>query len=186
MFLKHLLVGLFELVLMTFMCGLLIYIIYRVFIKATPEIDMEKELKNGNVAVGILVASIMVSAGIMVQKGLVASVGMFQMSLFAPSEFTLPVWQTALVILGHLILSLAVTVFVLSVTLRLFARLVRKTNPELRAGRLGLQLVQGNIAVGLVLSAVMFMATLYVGEGVSALTKALVVQPSIGTIQIMK
>ena len=72
MFLKHLLVGLFELVLMTFMCGLLIYIIYRVFIKATPEIDMEKELKNGNVAVGILVASIMVSAGIMVQKGLVA------------------------------------------------------------------------------------------------------------------
>ena len=134
MFLKHLLVGLFELVLMTFMCGLLIYIIYRVFIKATPEIDMEKELKNGNVAVGILVASIMVSAGIMVQKGLVASVGMFQMSLLAPSEFTLPVWQTALVILGHLILSLAVAVFVLSVTLRLFIRLVRKINPELRPG----------------------------------------------------
>ena len=186
MFLKHLLVGLFELVLMTFMCGLLIYIIYRVFIKATPEIDMEKELKNGNVAVGILVASIMVSAGIMVQKGLVASVGMFKMSLFAPSEFTLPVWQTALVILGHLILSLAVTVFVLSMTLRLFAHLVRRINPELRAGRLGLQLVQGNIAVGLVLSAVMFMTTLYVSEGVSALTKALVVQPSIGTIQIMR
>ena len=186
MFLKHLLVGLFELVLMTFMCGLLIYIIYRVFIKATPEIDMEKELKNGNVAVGILVASIMVSAGIMVQKGLVASVGMFKMSLFAPSEFTLPVWQTALVILGHLILSLAVTVFVLSMTLRLFAHLVRRINPELRAGRLGLQLVQGNIAVGLVLSAVMFMTTLYVSEGVSALTKALVAQPSIGTIQIMK
>jgi uncharacterized membrane protein YjfL (UPF0719 family) len=186
MFFKHLLVGLFELVLMTFMCGLLIYIIYRVFIKATPEIDMEKELKNGNVAVGILVASIMVSAGIMVQKGLVASVGMFKMSLFAPSEFTLPVWQTALVILGHLILSLAVTVFVLSMTLRLFAHLVRRINPELRAGRLGLQLVQGNIAVGLVLSAVMFMTTLYVSEGVSALTKALVVQPSIGTIQIMK
>jgi uncharacterized membrane protein YjfL (UPF0719 family) len=186
MFLKHLLVGLFELVLMTFMCGLLIYIIYRVFIKATPEIDMEKELKNGNVAVGILVASIMVSAGIMVQKGLAASVGMFKMSLFAPSEFTLPVWQTALVILGHLILSLAVTVFVLSMTLRLFAHLVRRINPELRAGRLGLQLVQGNIAVGLVLSAVMFMTTLYVSEGVSALTKALVVQPSIGTIQIMK
>jgi hypothetical protein len=183
MFIKHLLVGFFELVLMAFMCGLLIYIIYRVFIKATPEIDMEKELKNGNVAVGILVASIMISAGIMVQKGLVASVGMFQMSLFAPSEFTLPVWQTALVILGHLILSLAVAVFVLSVTLRLFIRLMRKINPELRPG---LQLVQGNIAVGLVLSAVMFMATLYVGEGVSALTKALVVQPSIGTIQIMK
>jgi hypothetical protein len=51
---------------------------------------------------------------------------------------------------------------------------------------LGLQFVQGNIAVGLVLSAVMFLVTLYVGECVSALTKALVVQPSIGTVQIIE
>jgi uncharacterized membrane protein YjfL (UPF0719 family) len=182
MFMNHLLVGLFELVLMTFMCGVLIYVMYRVFDLAIPEIDMENEIKSGNVAVGALLASIMISGGVMVQKGLAASVGMFQMSLFAPSEMTLPLWQVALLILGHIILCLAIAVFVLTTTLRLFVRIVRRINPEFRPG---VQLVQGNLAAGLILSAVVFITTLYVGEGVSALTKALVPQPSIGTIQLM-
>ena len=61
--------------------------------------------------------------------------------------------------------------------------MVRKLKPEFRVGE---QLQQGNLAVGMLLSAVVFIATLYVGEGVSALTKALVPQPKIGTIQIME
>jgi hypothetical protein len=39
---------------------------------------------------------------------------------------------------------------------------------------------------GLVLSSVVLVAALYVSEGVSAISKALVPQPSIGRIEIMK
>jgi hypothetical protein len=42
------------------------------------------------------------------------------------------------------------------------------------------------MAVGILLSSVVLVASMYVGEGVSALSKALVPQPSIGHIQILR
>lgn len=183
MFVVHLLISLLELALMTVLSGVIIYVIYRVFIRANPDFDMEDEIKNGNVAVGTLVAVIMVSAALLLQKGVGASLGMFRLALSAPTEATLPWWQLALVTVGHLVLSLSIAVFTISVTLRLFGSMVRRIRPELRLGE---QLKNGNLAVGILLSAVVFIATLYVGEGVSALTKALVPQPQIGKIQIME
>ena len=183
MFYLRLLVSLFELSLMIVLSGVVIYLIYRVFIKANPDFDMEEEIKNGNVAVGALVSVIMVSAALMLQKGVGASIGMFRLSVSAPADVSLPLWQTALLTLGHLTLTLAIAVVTISVTLRLFGKMVRGFRPDLRLGE---ELRKGNLAVGLLLSAVVVIATLYVGEGVSALTKALVPQPKIGTIQIME
>jgi len=183
MFYLRLLVSLFELGLMIVLSGVIIYVIYRVFIKANPDFDMEEEIIKGNVAVGILVSSIMVSAALMLKKGVGASVGMFQLSISAPAEISFPFWQTALLTLGHLAITLCVAIFTISITLRLFGRMVKKLKPELRIGE---QMQRGNVAVGILLSAVVFIATLYVGEGVSALTKALVPQPKIGAIQIME
>jgi uncharacterized membrane protein YjfL (UPF0719 family) len=183
MFYLRLLVSFFELGLMIVLSGVIIYVIYRVFIKANPDFDMEEEIIKGNVAVGILVSSIMISAALMLKKGVGASVGMFRLSIAAPAEVSFPLWQTALLTLGHLAITLCVAIFTISITLRLFGRMVKKLKPELRIGE---QMKRGNIAVGILLSAVVFIAALYVGEGVSALTKALVPQPKIGAIQIME
>jgi uncharacterized membrane protein YjfL (UPF0719 family) len=183
MFFVRLLVSLFELALMVVMSGVVIYLIYRLFIKANTDFDMEEEIAGGNVAVGILVSTIMVSAALLLEKGLAASVGMFRLSLSAPDELSLPLWQTGLLTLGHLVLTLAVAVFTVSATLRLFGRMSRNINPHMRLGE---HLKNGNVAVGILLSAVVFIATHFVGEGVSSLTKALVPQPKIGTIEIMK
>jgi uncharacterized membrane protein YjfL (UPF0719 family) len=183
MFYLRLLVSLFELGLMILLSGVIIYVIYRVFVKANPEFDMEDEILKGNVAVGTLVSSILVSAALMLRQGVGASIGMFRLSVSAPADVSFPLWQTALLTLGHLTLTLCLAVFTISITLRLFGRMVKSLKPELRLGE---QLQRGNLAVGILLSAVVFIATLYVGEGVSALTKALVPQPRVGTIQIMK
>lgn len=183
MFFLRLLVSFFELGLMIVLSGVIIYLIYRVFIKANPEFDMEDEIIKGNLAVGVLVASIMVSAALMLRKGVGASVGMFQLSISAPADVAFPLWQTGLLTLGHLVISLFFAIFTISITLRLFGRMVLKLNPALSIGE---QIKKGNLAVGILLSAVVFIAALYVGEGVSALTKALVPQPKMGTIQIME
>ena len=183
MFYLRLLTSFFELGLMIVLSGVIIYLIYRVFIKANPDFDMEEEIIKGNVAVGTLVSTIMISAALMLQKGVGASVGMFRLAVSAPADVSFPLWQTALLALGHLIITLCLAVFTILITLRLFGKMVNKLKPELRLGE---ELQQGNLAVGLLLSAVVFIATLYVGEGVSALTKALVPQPKIGTIQIME
>jgi len=183
MFLIRLMVSLFELALMVVMSGVIIYAIYRIFIKANRDFDMEEEIARGNVAVGILVATIMVSAALLLEKGLAASVGMFKLSISAPDELSLPLWQTGLLTLCHLVLTLTIALFTVSATLRLFGKMARNINPQMKLGE---HLKNGNAAVGILLAAVVFIATHYVGEGVSALTKALVPQPTIGKIEIMK
>ncbi len=176
-------VSLFELVLMVVMSGVIIYAIYRMFIKANKDFDMEEAIAEGNVAVGILVSTIMVSAALLLEKGLAASVSMFKISISAPDEISLPLWQIGLLTLCHLILTLAIALFTVSATLRLFGKMARGINPQMKLGE---HLKKGNVAVGILLAAVVFIATHYVGEGVSSLTKALVPQPKIGKIEIMK
>lgn len=183
MFYLRLVVSLCELGLMMVLSGGIIYLIYRIFIKANPGFDMEEEILKGNLAAGVLVSSIMVSAALMLKQGVGASVGMFRLSVAAPAEVSYPLWQTALLTLGHLLLTLCIAVCTIAITLRLFGAMVRALKPELVVGE---QIRRGNLAVGVLLSAVVLIAALYVGEGVSALTKALVPQPKIGTIQIME
>lgn len=183
MFTARLWVSLFELALMILLSGLIVFVIYRVFIKANPDFDMEEEIRKGNVAVGILMGSLMVSGALLLQNGLEAAVGAFRFAVAAPSEASFPLWQGGLLILGHLALCLAIAVLTISVSLREFGKMARRINPEMALGKL---LKDGNLAVGIILSAVVFITSLYVGAGVSALTKSLVPQPRIGKIQIMK
>lgn len=179
----HLLLSLIELAFMIVISGLIVWVIYRVFIKANPDFDMEREIRRGNLAVGILVGSIMVCAAELIVKGIGASVGNLRLTFSSPSDVVLPLWQAGLLVVGHLGLSLAIALLAISVALRLFGLMTRPLEPEHRMGKM---LEKGNIAVGVLLAAVVFIATLYVGEGLSALTKSLVPQPKIGKIQIMK
>lgn len=183
MFTSRLLVSFLELLLMIFVSGLIVFVIYRVFVKANPDFNMEEEIRKGNVAVGILMGTMMVSGALLLQKGLGASVGAFRLAVAAPVEAALPLWQAGLLIVGHLTLTLAIAVLTISVALREFGKMARRLNGEMQLGR---HLRDGNVAVGIMLAAVVFIVSLYVGEGVSALTKALVPQPRIGKIQIMK
>ena len=172
-------VSLFEFVLAVIMSGFVIFLTYRVFIKANPDFDMEEEIHKGNVSVGILVAVILFSASTILQKGMTSVVSMFRLYMSAPGENSLGLGKLAALSAGHLGISMLLAVITISVTLRLFGRLVRR----FRAGK---ELEKGNIAVGILLASVVLIACMYVGEGVSAISKALVPQPSIGQIEILR
>ena len=180
MFTTRILVSVFEFLLSVVMSGFIIYLTYRVFIKANPDFDMEEEIRKGNVSVGILVGTILFSASMILQKGLGSVVSMFRLYVSSPGESGLALWKLGLLSVAHLGLSMLLAVFTISVTLRLFGKLVRS---HFHAGK---ELEKGNLAVGIILSAVVLVAALYVGEGVSAISKALVPQPSIGQIEIMQ
>ncbi|OGR64771.1 MAG: hypothetical protein A2X31_07330 [Elusimicrobia bacterium GWB2_63_22] len=180
MFTTRILVSVFEFLLSVVMSGFIIYLTYRVFIKANPDFDMEEEIRKGNVSVGILVGTILFSASMILQKGLGSVVSMFRLYVSSPGESGLALWKLGLLSVAHLGLSMLLAVITISVTLRLFGKLVRS---HFHAGK---ELEKGNLAVGIILSAVVLVAALYVGEGVSAISKALVPQPSIGQIEIMQ
>ena len=179
MFNTRLIVSVFEFMLAVLMSGFIISLTYRVFIKANPDFDMEEEIKKGNAAVGTLVAAILFAASMILQRGMGSVVSMFRMHISAPGESAMGLGKLALLSAAHLGLSMLLAVITISVTLRLFGRLVR----SLHAGK---ELEKGNLAVGIVLASVVLIAALYVGEGVSAISKALVPQPSIGQIEIMR
>jgi uncharacterized protein (DUF58 family) len=179
MSITRLMISLFEFGLLVVMSGIIIIVTYRLFIKANPDFDMETEIKKGNVAVGILVATIIISASLILRNGLDAIVSIFRMHISTPDELNITLWKLALLSLGQLVLSMVLALFTISLTLRLFGRFARRIQP-------GKELEKGNIAIGLILSAVVLVTALYISEGVSALSKALVPQPSMGTIQIMK
>ena len=48
------------------------------------------------------------------------------------------------------------------------------------------ELKNGNMAVGVVLGGVVFVMALYVSDGISRLTKALIPQPSIGQVEFAR
>jgi len=179
MFTTRLIVSFFEFLLAVLMSGFIISLTYRVFIKANPDFDMEEEIKKGNTAVGTLVGAILFAASMILQKGMGSVVSMFRMHISAPGESAMGLGKLSLLCAAHLGLSMLLAVVTISVTLRLFGRLVRSLHA-------GTELQKGNLAVGIVLSSVVLVAALYVGEGVSAISKALVPQPSIGQIEIMK
>lgn len=176
----RIIVSIFEFVLTVIMAGLVIVLTYKTFIKANPDFDMEVEIKKGNIAVGVLVAAILFAASMILQKGLGAVVSMFRMYISAPGEANIKLWQLILLSIGHLGLSMLLAVITISVTLREFGRLTRE---RLHCGQ---ELQKGNIAVGVLLASVVLVAAFYVGEGVSAVSSALVPQPSIGQIEILK
>lgn len=180
MFFTRVLVSIFEFTLAVIMSGVVISLTYRVFIHANPDFNMETEIKKGNTAVGILVAAILFAASMILQRGLSSVVSMFRLHMTAPGQTPFSSLQLALIGLSHLVIALILALLTVSITLRLFGRVTRKT---LQAGK---ELEKGNLAVGVLLSSVVLVAALYVGEGVSALSKALVPQPSIGRVQILK
>ena len=140
---------------------------------------MEEEIKKGNAAVGTLMAAILFSASTILQKGMGSVVSMFRLYMSAPGENNLGLGKLILLSFGHLSISMLAAVITISVTLRLFGRLGR----TLHAGK---ELQKGNLAMGILLASVVVIACLYVGEGVSAVSNALVPQPSIGEIEILK
>ena len=179
MFMIRLMASSFEFILGVAMSVCVIYVTYRVFIKANPDFDMEEEIEKGNIATGLLVSTILICASVFLGKGMESVVHMFRLYATSQARSPIPLWEMGLLGLGHLVVAMLMAILTISITLRLFARLT----PYMHLGQ---QLQKGNIAVGLLLSSVVIIATFYVAGGVSSLSKALTPQPTIGRIEIAK
>ncbi|MBI3552767.1 MAG: DUF350 domain-containing protein [Elusimicrobia bacterium] len=182
MFLTQVTRGLFEFILMVAMSGVVIWATYEMFVSANPDFHMGEEIKKGNNAVGVLMAAILFAASMILQKGLASVVTIFRVYMTTPTESGFTLWQLTLMAIGHLVISMVLALMTISITLRLFGRLSRRFN-DVAPGK---ELQRGNVAMGIVLGSVVLVSAMYVGEGVSALSKALIPQPTIGRVQIMR
>jgi hypothetical protein len=121
----------------------------------------------------------MLAAGLIIQRGIYPVVSLVRLYVTSPLEQTLAPWQLLVYAAAHLIMSFVLAVVTISGTLRFWGRMTVNIQE-------GKELQKGNVAIGILLASVVIVVSLFIGEGVSSLSKSLIPQPSIGRVKVMR
>jgi uncharacterized membrane protein YjfL (UPF0719 family) len=169
------LLALSEFVLTAALSVLVVYVVYRLLIVTNTDYDAEDEIKADNKGVAMLLAGLVVAGGLMVREGIYPVMNIVRLYFTTPQpEFA--AWQMVLLALGHVLLVFVIATFTLSLSLRLWGKLTPRVQN-------GAELKRGNFSVGIVLTGVVLVVALFMGEGISRLTKSLIPQPSLGQVE---
>lgn len=157
--LENIIIAVTQLIIAIILAVVSLYIGFAMIAKLTKNIDEEAEIAKGNTAVGILVASIFVSIGIVVQSG-VAGISGGLRSAIAGSIYPL------IASVVQLILGIVLAVVVIYIALNIFDKLTKGIDEfeEIR---------KGNVAVAIELAGVIIAVALIVQSGVLGITSAL-------------
>ena len=170
-----------ELIVTVVMAVLVVFVTYRALIKANTDFDEDKEIVKGNVSVGLLVSALLLASANIMHQAFKPVADTVHLYLTSPLTGEANQGALALYALGNLALAFVIVVFTMSFSLRVFGRLTRTKDT-----RPGLELEKGNVAVGVILSSFVLIVSLFVGEGVSSISKALIPRPNVGRMHIMR
>lgn len=160
------LVGIGQLVIAIILAVVALYIGFYVLGKITKGMEEEKEIANGNAAVGVLVASVFVAIGIVIQSGVAGvSTGIskaLKIGILSLDGIVAVVASVLQLILG-IVFAIAAIYLALNVLDRLTKGVV--VFEELK---------KGNVAVALVMAGVIITTAIIIQEGVLGITAALI------------
>jgi uncharacterized membrane protein YjfL (UPF0719 family) len=166
MLLANAVVGLVQLVIAIIFAVVALYVGFAVLGKITKGIDEEKELAKGNVAVGILVASVFVAIALVVQSGVSGlSVGINKaLNVGILSVDGMTVVGIALI---QLILGIVLAVGAIYLALNILDKLTKGVE-EFE------ELKKGNVAVALEMAGVIIAVAVIIQSGVIGITAAII------------
>ncbi|MBI4248246.1 MAG: hypothetical protein HY611_01995 [Elusimicrobia bacterium] len=179
MFIKRLLFSVFEFLLSVGMAGLVVYWTYRVQIWSNKDFDEEDELKKDNLAVSILLSGNMLASGLIIQKGLKPILSLLRIYMTTPIGQNLNQWQISFFALAQFVMVFMLAALTIYFSLRMFGKLTRHMHP-------GQELKKGNVSIGVLLASVVLVMALYISDGISSLSRAMLPQPSIGRVEILE
>lgn len=169
--------GIADLMLSLAMAILVAYSSFRIFSRMTPEIDEITELKNGNVAVGVMLASMLVAEALVVREALYPAGSSLQTFLFNGMSAVGGLTVVGLTV-GYVVLVLLVAGVAIGLAARLYARLTHDVD------EMG-EISRGNIAIALTLGAVIIVTSLFLSRGVRSCLSALIPEPALESIHIL-
>jgi uncharacterized membrane protein YjfL (UPF0719 family) len=179
MFLTRLILSLAEFALSLLLAALVIVSTYRGFLRLMPHMNGEEEIRKGNAAVAVQLASLMVGAALIAEKAIYPVIGILMLALTGGSAGAKGLALMAAYAMGHLLLGFLLSVCCVWLSLKFFELL---TGPMDEDG----EIRRGNVPVAIVLAAVVLVLSMYMKEGVSSMTKSLVPQPQLGTFQTLR
>ena len=166
MLLTNVVVGLIQLVISIIFAVLALYIGFAVLSKINKNMDEEKELAQGNVAVGIIVAAVFVAIALVVQSGVSGlSVGINKaLNVGILSVDGLLAIGTAFI---QLILGIVLAVGAIYLALYVLDKLTKGVD------EFG-EIKKGNVAVALMMGGVIIAVAVIIQSGVIGITAALI------------
>ncbi|MGB8216593.1 MAG: DUF350 domain-containing protein [Candidatus Methanoperedens sp.] len=161
-------VGIIQLVIAIILAVVALYIGFSVFGKITKGIDEQKELAKGNVAIGILVASVFFAIGIVVQSGVTGiSSGIKAAQASAGGILS----AGGLVAIGMGILQLILGIVLAIAAIYLALNILDKLTKGIEEFE---ELKKGNVAVALEMAGVIITTAVIIQSGVQGITAALI------------
>ncbi|VVB85512.1 Uncharacterised protein [uncultured archaeon] len=151
-------IGIVQLVIAIILAVIALYIGFSVFGKIT-KMDEQKELAKGNVAVGVLIASIFIAIGIVVQSGIAGlSSGL---SKAMAGDF---------IALAASVLQLILGIVFAIVAIYIALKVIDKLTPKIPLFE---ELGKGNVAAALAMAGVTITTAIIIQSGILGITSAL-------------
>ncbi len=158
-------VGIIQLVIAIILAVAALYIGFSVLGKITKGIDEEKEIAKGNTAVGILVASVFIAIGIVVQSGVSGiSVGISQAMKAGMAGGAIAI---IIVSILQLVLGIVLAIAAIYLALNILDKLTKGIDEFA-------ELKKGNVAVALEMAGVIITVAIIIQSGVMGITAALI------------
>ncbi len=161
-------VGIIQLVIAIILAVVALYIGFSVLGKITKGIDEEKEIAKGNTAVGILVASVFVAIGIVVQSGVAGISGGIKAAQASAGGLLSAGGLTAI---GLSILQLILGIVLAIAAIYLALNILDKLTKGIEEFE---ELKKGNVAVALEMAGVIITTAIIIQSGVQGITAALI------------
>jgi uncharacterized membrane protein YjfL (UPF0719 family) len=172
-----LITGLVQVVLSLLIAVTLIYLASKIFRKLISGINETEELKKNNVAVAILNGSIVLALILVVKKSIESSITIFGNTLRNPDSVVSSYFQSALIMLGHIILGGIIAFTAIYVALQIFISLTKDLD-ELK------EIKESNTAVGILLGVIIVSIALLLQPGVDTILNSLIPFPEVSLIDI--
>ena len=155
----------------------LVYVPSRIFRKLISGINETDELKNNNVAVAILNGSIVLALILVIKKSIDSAVTIFGNTLRNPDAVFSSYLQSALIMIGHIVLGGIIAFAAIYLALQIFLKLTDDLDE--------LQEIKGNnTAVGVLLGMIIVSMALLLQPGVGTILNSLIPFPPISLIDI--
>ena len=155
----------------------LVYLSSKIFRKMITGINETEELKKNNVAVAILNGSIVLALVIVVKKSIESAITIFGNTLRNPEAVLSSYLNSALIMLGHILLGGIIAFTSIYTALQIFIWLTKDLD-ELK------EIKENNTAVGILLGIIIVAMALLLQQGVDTILNSLIPFPPVTLIDV--
>jgi uncharacterized membrane protein YjfL (UPF0719 family) len=155
----------------------LVFATYKFILLVTRHFDEEKQLRMKNVSVGVVLGSILLGQAIVVKQAIYPVMAVIQIFVLGGQRSVPDYLKVLGLSVGYILMSGSLAILVIFFCFWLFDRLTPGIDQyhEIRQNNLAIAIFMGLLIVGV---------SLLVGSGVSALTRALIPFPTVGSLPL--